>query len=108
MKGEGVAMLDGEGGTYIGWEWGRGTYLRWGYPKVDLAREEGYLPWMGGGVPTLRYPLSHPDLAGEGYLPWVAKWYLPWVGKWYLPWGTPCPDLARGRGVPTLDRGYLP
>ena len=101
------------------------AWMQEGVPTLD----GGYLPWMG--VPTLGYPLPHPDLAsggggtyrgqrrgwGEGYLPWMGEGYLPWStpplswlgqgvtyigqGEGYLPWCTPHSDLAWG--VPTLE-----
>ena len=66
----------GGGGTYLGWR-------------------EGYLPWMGEGVPTLDGEDGVPTLdGGRGYLPWMeGMGYLPWTGRGYLPW---------------MGRGYLP
>ena len=62
------ATLSGGGGTYLGWK-------------------EGYLPWTGGGVPTM-----------DG-------------GSTYLGWGYPLPshpDLARGRGTYLAQSRYSP
>ena len=50
---------------------------------------EGYLPWMGEGVPTLD--------EREGYLPWMG-------GGIYLELEEGVPTLDGG-GVPTLDGG---
>ena len=76
----------------------------------------GYLPWRGGGVPTLAGGyilwLAGTYLGQGGYLPWprgvstLAGGYLPWL-EGYLPWAWRVPTLAWM--VPTLARmGYPP
>ena len=73
------------GGTYPGQgvptlAEGGGTYLK--------LRGGGYVPWIGGGVPTLNRRSGHLPRSGGGGT--------------YLGWG--------GGGVPNLDggKGYLP
>ena len=101
LAGGGVPTLAGgtypdRGGTYPGW---------------------GYLPYPGGGIPTLVGEVYLPLPGGGGTYPWLGEGVPTLVGEgvptltgWYLPW-LGIPTLARGRGtnpswggVPTLLR----
>ena len=77
--------------------------------------EGGYLPWWGGGVPTLVGGGTYPGGGGVPTLGWggtyprlgvpTLDWGVPTLVGWYLPWwGGTYP----GGGVPTLVGGYLP
>ena len=76
-----------------------------------LSYPGGYLPWPGGGVGTLGYPLPlpHTDLAREGrgiYLGRVGGGrYLPRGGGGFRYLGYPLPPSWPGQGVPTLAEG---
>ena len=59
-----------------------------------MGGEEGYLPWMGAGVPTSNGGEGVPTLDGVRALT-LHGGGVPSLGG-YLPWS--------GEGVPTLDR----
>ena len=88
-KVEGYLPWIGRWDTYLGWgegvptfDWGGGTYLKWG---------RGYLPWMRRRVPTLGWGRGTYLGRGRGtYLGW-GDGYLPWIGRrGYLPWTAYC------------------